>query len=399
VLSQCFCAAVVFLAMHILMLQRFDIYNVPGTVRMVNLATQFVLQGHQVTLSYYPDLYRREVYPSIRKEDPQGINIVMLAPGKLSLFRNIKTICRLAKSADVIHFQKCFPDAALPALTAAYLYDKPIHYDWDDRESALASDWSRSKLVKFALSVYEWLIPKLVDTITVSTEAIRDLAIRYGAKPKSIFDAPVGAAIGLFNPKIDGSRIKQKYQLSYPVIIYHGQLDLGTYPDILLRAVPLITSQFPNLKVLIVGGGDKLPLLKQLAEELKITNNIIFTDYVNQTEIPEYIAAADVAVACFADNEITRGKSPLKIAEYLAMGKPIVASRVGDIPKMVGNAGILVAPNDSKDLAESIIALLNNSEKRSELGHLARLRAEQIYNWSQISKTFLTAYQNSAVSY
>jgi glycosyltransferase involved in cell wall biosynthesis len=385
--------------MRVLMVQRFDIYNVPGTVRMVNLATQFVLQGHQVTLCYYPDHYRRKVYPPIRKEDPKGIDFVTLEPGKLSLFRNIRTVCRLAKSADIVHFQKCFPDAALPALTAAYLYDKPIHYDWDDRESALASDWSRSKLVKFALTVYEWLIPKLVDTITVSTDAIRELAIQYGAKPESIFDAPVGADLELFNPTVDGSRIKQKYQLSSPVIIYHGQIDLGTYPDQLLHAVPLILKQFPTAQFLIVGGGDKLNLLKQLAQDLSITNTVIFTDYVNQTEIPKYIAAADIAVACFAGNEITRGKSPLKIAEYLAMGKPIVASRVGDIPKMVGDAGILVAPNDSDVLAESIISLLNNREKRFKLGQQARLRAEQIYNWSQISHTFLTAYQKSKSSW
>ncbi len=380
------------------MVQRFDIYNVPGTVRMVNLATQFVHQGHQVTLCYYPDPYRRKVYPAIRQEDPKNINIVTLTPGKLSLFSNISTICQLAKSADVVHFQKCFPDAALPALTAAYRYDKPVHYDWDDREAALASDWSRSKLVRFALTVYEWLMPKLVDTITVSTDTIRNLAIRYGAKPESIYDAPVGADIELFNPKVDGSKIKQQYQLSFPVIIYHGQLDLGTYPDILLRAIPMVISQFPDIKVLIVGGGDKLPLLKQLAEELKITNNIIFTDYVNQTEIPEYIAAADIAVACFADNEITQGKSPLKIAEYLAMGKPIIASRVGDIPKMVGNAGILVEPNDSEELATSIISLLNNSEKRIGLGQQARIRAEQIYNWPQISKTFIAAYEKAISS-
>ena len=385
--------------MRILMLQRFDIYNVPGTVRMVNLATQFVLHGHQVTLCYYPDLYRRKVYSPIRTDDPIRIDIVTLEPGKLALFKNIRTVCRLAKSSDIIHFQKCFPDAAIPALFAAYRYDKPVHYDWDDREAALAADWSRSKLVKFALTVYEWLIPKLVDTVTVSTDMIRDLAIHYGAKSDKIFDAPVGADIELFNPAVNGARIKLKWNLTTPVIIYHGQLDLGTYADQLLKSAPAILEHFPTAQVLIVGGGDKLPQLKQLANELKISKNVLFTDYVNQEEIPEYIAAADIAVACFADNEITRGKSPLKIAEYLAMGKPIIASRVGDIPKMIGNAGILVNPNDINALAEGINQLLNNSDKLSELRKQARLRAEQIYNWTSVAKTFITAYNAGRIKY
>ncbi|MCX7918246.1 MAG: glycosyltransferase family 4 protein [bacterium] len=379
--------------MHIVMLQRFDIYTVPGTVRMINLATQFVSQGHQVTLCYYPDFMRRKAYPPIRKTDPVGIDIIPLEPSKLALFRNIRTVCRLAKSADIIHFQKCFPDAALPALFAAYLYDKPVHYDWDDRESALATDWSQSKLVKFALIIYEWLIPKLVDTITVSTEMIRNLAVRYGIKSDRIFAAPVGADITLFNPEVDGSRIKQKYNLGSPVIIYHGQMDLGTYADQLVHAAPLVLEKFPTTQFLIVGGGDKLPQLKQLAEKLQITPHMIFTDYVHQEAIPEYIAAADIAVACFEDNEITHGKSPLKIAEYLAMGKPIVASRVGDIPNMLGNAGILVNPNDVKALSGGIIELLNNPDTMAELGKQARLRAEQIYNWTKIANTFLSAYE------
>lgn len=384
--------------MRILMVQRFDIYNVPGTVRMVNLATQFVLHGHEVTLSYYPDPYRRKVYSPIRKDDPVGIDIITLEPGKLALLRNIKTVCRLAKSADIVHFQKCFPDAAFPALFAAYLHDKPIHYDWDDREPAIATDWSRSHLVRFALTVYEWIIPKLVDTVTVSSQAIRELAIRYGVKPDAIFDAPVGADIELFHPAVDGTRIKQLWNLTSPVIIYHGQLEGGSYATQLLHTAPLVLSQFPTTQFLIVGGGEKLPNLKQLADALKITNNVVFTDYVEQREIPEYIATADVAIACFDNNEITRAKSPLKIAEYLAMGKPIVASRVGDVPKMVGNAGILVLPNEINALAEGIIQLLQNADQRSALSRNARLRAEQIYNWTQISQTFLTAYQKTVSS-
>ncbi len=76
---------------------------------------------------------------------------------------------------------------------------------------------------------------------------------------------------------------------------------------------------------------------KKLAHELRLNDHLIFTGEVPHLDIPLYIAAADVTVACFEDNEQSRCKSPLKVVEYMASGKAIVASRMGEIQKMIGD--------------------------------------------------------------
>ena len=111
--------------------------------------------------------------------------------------------------------------------------------------------------------------------------------------------------------------------------------------------------------------------------------------------MPEYIAACNVAVACFEDNLVTRCKSPLKIAEYLASGKPIVASNVGEVESMVNGAGILVEAGKSVPLAEKIEFLLYNKSIREKLGKEARIRAENIYNWEKSSEVLLNAYKTA----
>jgi len=108
--------------------------------------------------------------------------------------------------------------------------------------------------------------------------------------------------------------------------------------------------------------------------------------------VPQYIAAADVAVACFEDNKQTRCKSPLKIVEYLASGKAIVASDMGEAAKMVRGCGVLVKPGDEISLAHGIEQLLDDPQLRTQLGLKARKRAEEKYNWGVTASNLLQAY-------
>ena len=120
--------------MNILMIHPHDIYSSlePWTVRIVYIAKEFIKKGHRVKLVYFPlDWDRREI-----KEPPEGIEVIPFPRkhGPCVLIPNILKLCGLANWADVIHFQKCFYHAALPAVIAGTIHGKPLHYDWDDWE-------------------------------------------------------------------------------------------------------------------------------------------------------------------------------------------------------------------------------------------------------------------------
>jgi glycosyltransferase involved in cell wall biosynthesis len=122
---------------------------------------------------------------------------------------------------------------------------------------------------------------------------------------------------------------------------------------------------------------------------------LFFAGEVPHLEIPNYIAAADVAIACFEDNKQSRCKSPLKVVEYLAAGKAIVASRLPEVEKMIDDAGILVTPDNPNQIAEAVTTLLDDDDLRTQLGAKARGRAERIYNWQQSADTLQRAYEKA----
>lgn len=117
------------------------------------------------------------------------------------LLKNIARVIKLARWADVIHFQKCYYYASLPALVAGLLLNKPLHYDWDDWETKIFY-YSNPKLFAIGefLNIFEKFIPKAVDTVSVSSRHLKMLSLKRGVKLENIVTVPVGADLGRFEP-------------------------------------------------------------------------------------------------------------------------------------------------------------------------------------------------------
>ena len=205
--------------------------------------------------------------------------------------------------------------------------------------------------------------------------------------------AHVGADLVEFHPNISGIRIREKYNISEPIISYLGQLHGAQYAELFIRGAKIVLNHMPNLKFIIIGDGYRIDELKKITADLDLERNLVFTGAVEHKEIPLYLAATDIAVACFEDNQITQCKSPLKIAEYLASGKAIVASNVGEAKRMLGGAGILTEPGCAESLAQGIIKLLEDEPLKKRLANKARIRAQEIFNWQTTANNLLSAYK------
>jgi len=382
--------------MNILMVHPHDLFSQeePWTVRIKNIAYEFKNKNHRVKLIYFPLNYDK----SRDKFELNGIEFIPLSRrlGIRTYLKNIKVFCQIAKWTDIIHFQKCFYHAALPAVISGYLMKKPIHYDWDDWEIKIFKDAAKQpRFIECFLAGLERFMPVFCDTVSVSSDRLKQECIKYGIAKQKIALAPVGADLDLFYPDISGTRIRERYNIDGPIVSYLGQLHSGQYAEQFIRAAKIILSQVPELNFMVIGGGHRIDELKKLAASLELTDNMIFTGPVSHTETPLYLAACDIAIACFEDNDITRCKSPLKIAEYLASGKAIVASDVGEVKRMIGGAGILTAPGDPQDLARGIFKLLDDEPLRKRLAIKARQRAQEIYNWENTADNLLKIYKTS----
>ena len=237
-------------------------------------------------------------------------------------------------------------------------------------------------------------MPGLVDSISVSSDGLYDLAKAAGFPDDGICKVPVGAETERFHPRMRDAMLRDELDIDpdAALILYCGQLEGAAYAGLALEAVRTGIDRGSNLHLLVVGGGRGLPALRERVRELDETR-ITLMGYVEADRVPRLMASADIAVACFEDNPATRCKSPLKIAEYLASGLPIVGSDVGDVGEMIGDAGILVPPGNVDAFAEAIERYAHDPAMRETHRARARERAETIYTWQRSADTLIAAYE------
>ncbi|MBU0503690.1 MAG: glycosyltransferase family 4 protein [Candidatus Omnitrophota bacterium] len=389
--------------MNILMIHPHDINSSaePWTVRVVYIAKEFEKKGHKVKLVYFP-LEQSHYGPEMISDNIAAIPRSR-RHGPHVFLSNIFSVWKLAGWADIVHFQKCFYNAAIPAMVAAVLRGKHLHYDWDDWEVKIyevsTSPGLLRSIIRRYLMVMENTIPRVVDSISVASRRLRTECLKLSPKNTPIVDAHVGADLIRFNPQISGLSVKEKFGITKPLILYLGQLHGGQYVELFIRtAKKLISDCRKDFSFMILGDGYMANDLKKMANQLDLNGSVIFAGAVSHELVPQYIAAADVCVACFEENEVTSCKSPLKIVEYLACGKAIVSSRVGEVPEMLQDAGVLTIPGDPDSLALGIIKVLSDPEFKDRIQKSARKRAEEKYNWEVSAGNILRAYlENSEI--
>ncbi len=386
--------------MRILLVHPHDIHSdvEPWTVRITYLAGELAEAGHQVRLVHH-GTPPGEAAAAPGNGGGHPFEVFSFPRAGISLGRRCRMMAGLAHWADVVHFQKCSHYAALPAAFAAYYHGRALHYDWDDWEQAIYELDPHSRMASWLFfAQMERRLLRVVDTLSVASEGLRTLALKRGFPPDRIFSAPVGADLESFSPRVDGSAARRALGVpgdGVPLVLYQGQISGANYVGQFLRAAALLAKERPEVAFAVVGGGDRLGRTKEAARTLGLGERIRFTGEVPHREVPGYIAAADVVVACFEDNPQARCKSPLKLVEYLASGKAIVASRVGEVPGMVGDAGVLVPPADAPALAGAVEGLLDDPVRRAELGRRARERAEERFTWKRTARTLERAYEKA----
>jgi glycosyltransferase involved in cell wall biosynthesis len=153
----------------------------------------------------------------------------------------------------------------------------------------------------------------------------------------------------------------------------------------LIDAFKIVLEEIPNARLLVVGGGKDVETVQNLVIELNLEEEVLFVGQVASEEVANYFDLADITVDPVYDNDVARGRCPLKMFESWAMGKPFVTSDVGDRRKLVGNppAAILTKPGNSKDMAEKIINIFRNKTQEKILKKRGYSRVHQYY-WENI---------------
>lgn len=236
--------------------------------------------------------------------------------------------------------------------------------------------------------------------IAVTDGVKKGLMEMYSIPESKIVVINNGANTKLFVP-MDIDKVKRDLNLdsSLHYICFVGNLIPWQGVEYLIRAAPLILEKDSNVRFLVVGDGVMKKEWMKLADGMGLSSNFIFTGAVPYEMVPIYINASDICVAPFIKERNSKiGLSALKTYEYLACGKPLVASSISGVKDLIerSGSGISVTPEDPEELAAAIIKLLHDESARNSMGNKGRRYIVENHSWNSIAKRVL-AVCNDAI--
>jgi len=227
------------------------------------------------------------------------------------------------------------------------------------------------------------------DRVVVVSRALEQHVRRLGVAPARILLLPNAVDPEVFHPDRDGARVRAELGCNGAFVVgFSGTLKPWHGVRHLIRAMPDLIASGAAAHLLLIGDGPERENLAALAGELGIASHVHFTGALPHAEVGDYLAASDVLVAPYGHLE-NHWFSPLKVAEYRAVGRPVVASAIGQLAEGTAEeqGTVLVRPEDEDALAQALIALASNPVRRRALGH--RAAAASTWTWQALARRLL----------
>jgi glycosyltransferase involved in cell wall biosynthesis len=161
--------------------------------------------------------------------------------------------------------------------------------------------------------------------------------------------------------------------------------------DVLIDAFARLSGELPNWELLVAGDGPQRAALERRANEAGIAARVRFLGGVRYAEAPTVVSAFDIAVAPFARKRNSRiGLSPLKIRDYAACARPVVAADIAGVRELAPEGWLaLHQPDDADDLAGVLAPLMRDPSRRADMGERARAYAEAHFGWGMVARRIL----------
>lgn len=227
--------------------------------------------------------------------------------------------------------------------------------------------------------------------LTVSTPLKSFISETHAIDPQRITILPNGVDPSKFEPGKDPRVARRELSLPEGLMLgFVGAARPWHGLELLVHAFASLANQHPQAYLLLVGGGPSTHEIRTLVSSLGLTARVLFVDHVDYERVPHYLCAMDVAVSPRA----TFYASPLKLVEYMAMAKAIVAPAMPNITDLVRDqeSALLFQPENVASLGAALDRLLSDAALRVRLGLRARHEVEQKHNWRAKALEVLNIY-------
>lgn len=221
--------------------------------------------------------------------------------------------------------------------------------------------------------------------VVAVSRPLREVIIsRWRLDPDQVVAVPNGAQVDLFAQGQASPELVQRWGLDGgPVVMFVGSFKPWHGLDLLVEAFASVAAAHPTARLVLVGDGLMRADLEAQARKLGLEDRIIFTGAVPHDEVAALLQSAQVAIVNPRLSPVSRSSGPLKLFEYMAAGKAVVAPAIDGVRQVLvdGVDGKLIAPDSPQALAAALQELLADEDLRLRLGQAARKKALDLYSW------------------
>jgi PEP-CTERM/exosortase A-associated glycosyltransferase len=340
--------------------------------------------------------------PSAPEEEVDGLRFYRTAPPAgflnripvvrelalmFALARRLIEVARLTRPG-VLHAHSPVLNA-LPALWVGRRLGIPVIYEvrafWEDAAVDLGT--SREGGLRYRLShTLETFALRHAGHVTTICGGLKQDIVARGISERRVTIIPNAVDVGAFEFGLQPDlALKATLGLADRTVLgFIGSFYAYEGLDLLLAALPQVTAQLPEARVLLVGGGPQEDELKSLAGKLGIADKVVFAGRVPHGEVQRYYSIVDVFAYPRKSMRLTELVTPLKPLEAMAQGRLLVASDVGGHRELIrdGETGVLFRAGDAAALADAIVRLLGQRDRWPRLRDQGRRFVEQERTWA-----------------
>jgi glycosyltransferase involved in cell wall biosynthesis len=371
--------------MRILVLNPFEL-TAATTIRMEQLS-KVIARKHEILFVSYGKVDGNSKQKRLKRAGIEYLIFAKRFPSPLFHFHQmyLRLLVCMREDYDFMYVSKPLPWALLPALAARAIREKRILLDWDEHEHAIISRISKNSLYLWIMGCIERYGVRKADGLVVVSPYLRKLALKWGYNNEKIALVQNGVDPKEFIIREDSHKLRRRFGISGKIVMFLGSLRPQFDIDLVLKAMALVKRGVSDAKLVIVGEGSEKKRLEELAMRLGIADVSFFIGQQPHELVPSLIGMADAVVAPNRRNEMNLSRSPVKIAEYMAIGTPIIANAVGLAEEMLQKgAGELVYLESPEEMAEKIVKILNNERLAKQLSKTAKERVVRLYTWNKL---------------
>jgi glycosyltransferase involved in cell wall biosynthesis len=232
----------------------------------------------------------------------------------------------------------------------------------------------------------------VADVVLATNESYREVAhTRGGKRPEEVYVVRNGPDLRRFQPLAPDPALHRGRPL---LIGYVGMMAPQDGVDHALRSLALLDEQRNDWHAIFAGEGDARAELMRLSAELGLEDRVEFVGWLDDEQIVRLLCSADVCLAPEPRSPLNDVSTMIKIAEYMAMSRPVVAYELRESRFAAGEAAVYAEPNDVASFAARIDELLDDPARRAEMGRIGRERVERELSWEHSERHLAAAYRS-----